>query len=66
VPTISSLYGDEEIEVDIASLKVLKGTMRWRALGLVLDWAEIHQAGLLEDRGLAREHRPLNEIRPLE
>jgi Domain of unknown function (DUF4160) len=61
-----AIYGDEEVEVDIASLKVLKGTMRRRALGLVLDWAEIHQAELLEDWGLAREHRPLNEIRPLE
>ncbi|MBV8844989.1 MAG: DUF4160 domain-containing protein [Bryobacterales bacterium] len=61
-----AIYGDAEIEVAIGSLKVLKGTMGRRALCLVLDWAEIHQPELLENWELARDHRPLNGIRPLE
>ena len=65
-PHFHAIYGNEEIEVDIGSFKILKGTMGRRALGLVLDWAEIHQAELLENWKLARDHQPLNEIRPLE
>jgi hypothetical protein len=40
--------------------------MTLRALNLVLDWAEIHRAELLENWRLAEERQALKEIRPLE
>ena len=56
----------EDVEINIGTLQVIKGRLGRRALGLVLDWAEIHQAELLENWSLARQHEALKEIRPLE
>jgi hypothetical protein len=38
-----------EALIIIRTLEVLEGKMPHRALNLVLDWAEQHQAELLED-----------------
>jgi hypothetical protein len=35
-------------------------------MNLVLDWAEIHRAELLENWRLVEDRRPLKEISPLE
>jgi hypothetical protein len=41
-PHFHAIYGSEEVEISIANLNVISGRMSRRALGLVLDWAEIH------------------------
>jgi Domain of unknown function (DUF4160) len=52
---------------DIMTLEVLQGgSLKRRALGLVLDWAELHRDELLANWNLAREGKPLNAIEPLE
>ena len=50
----------------IESLTVPAGQLSPRALGLLLEWATIHQGELMEDWRLAREQAPLNPIPPLE
>ena len=58
---------DEDTVIDIRTLEVLQaGSLKRRALGLVLDWAEIHRDELLANWDLAREGKPLNSIAPLE
>ena len=58
---------DEDTIIDIRTLEVLvQGTLKRRALGLVLDWAELHREELLANWDLAREGKPLNQIAPLE
>ena len=58
---------DEDTIIDIRTLQVLQaGTLKRRALGLVLDWAELHRDELLANWELARQQLPLNQIAPLE
>jgi hypothetical protein len=65
-PHFHAVYGDQHVAIDIGTLAVLEGRMSRRALNLVLDWAEIHRAELLENWRLAEERQALKEIRPLE
>lgn len=65
-PHFHAFYGDEEALVDIRSLSVMQGHLPRRAVSLVLDWAELHQAELLEDWELCQNMRPPKPIRPLE
>ncbi|HEY5312270.1 MAG TPA: DUF4160 domain-containing protein [Pirellulales bacterium] len=42
------------------------GHLPRRALGLVLDWAELHQNELRANWILAQQRRPISSIEPLE
>ena len=58
---------DEDTIIDIRTLELIaQGTLKRRALGLVLDWAELHRDELLANWELARAGKPLNQIAPLE
>ena len=58
---------DADTVVNIRTLEVMEeGSLRRRALGLVLDWAELHRDELLANWELARLEQPLNQIAPLE
>jgi hypothetical protein len=58
---------DEDTVIAIRTLEVIElGSLKRRALGLVLDWAELHQDELLANWDLARQGLPLNQIAPLE
>lgn len=59
-------YGEQRAIVDINSLRVLEGKLSPRVLGMVVEWASLHQAELLANWTLARETEPLNKISPLE
>ncbi len=65
-PHFHAIYGEQEAVIGIETLEVLEGRLSRRALNLVLDWAEIHKAELLQNWSLARERQPLRNIRPLE
>ncbi len=58
-------YGGERALIAIESLALLEGKLSPRALGLVTEWASIHQAELMEDWSLARAQSPLKTIEPL-
>ena len=58
---------DDDTIIDIRTLEVIQaGPLKRRALGLVLDWAELHRDELLANWELARRQEPLNPIAPLE
>ena len=65
LPHFHARYSDYEITVEIET-GVVRGTFPKRALRAVLEWAEIHQARLMEDWTLAETRKPLKPIPPLE
>jgi hypothetical protein len=44
----------------------MEGSLPRRALALVLEWAQEHRLGLLEDWELYSMNQPLNRIPPLQ
>jgi len=62
---VPPVYAEHEATVEIESRELLEGSLPRRALSLVREWAEQHQAELEEDWELARERLPLNPIPPL-
>jgi hypothetical protein len=59
-------YGNAHAIIAIESLSTLGGRLPPRALGLVTEWAVVHQEELREDWELARRQAPLKKIAPLE
>ncbi|MEL7067886.1 MAG: DUF4160 domain-containing protein [Cyanobacteria bacterium J06581_3] len=59
-------YGSQKALISIENFTVLEGKLKSRALGLVVEWASLHQAELMNDWELARQHAELEKIQPLE
>jgi hypothetical protein len=59
-------YGESKALIAIQSLVVLQGQLSPRAFGLIMEWAAIHQAELMENWSLAKQNAPLKRIVPLE
>lgn len=58
-------YGKYTASINIKTLELMEGDLSRRALNMVLDWAEIHQAQLLEDWNMCQESLLPNKIEPL-
>jgi hypothetical protein len=65
-PHFQAEYAGDEVEIEMSSLNVLRGTLKRRALGLVLEWASLHRDGLVTNWNLARQGLPLQDIDGLE
>ncbi|MBE9088752.1 MAG: DUF4160 domain-containing protein [Microcystis sp. M015S2] len=59
-------YNQQKAIIDIKNLTILQGQLSPRILGLVIEWAAIHQQELKENWQLARLNEPLRPILPLE
>ncbi|MFM6320931.1 MAG: DUF4160 domain-containing protein [Microcystis panniformis] len=59
-------YNQQKAIIDIKNLTILQGQLSPRILGLVIEWAAIHQQELKENWQLARLNKPLQPILPLE
>ena len=59
-------YGELKASIDVRTLEVIDGKLPRRALELVLNWAELHQAELLEDWDLCQRHQQPKKIQPLQ
>ena len=64
-PHFHARYGNNNVVIDIATLRILEGTLPPRALGLVMEWASQHKSELLSDWELARSNKPPEKIEPL-
>ncbi len=64
-PHFHAEYSGQEARIDINSLAVLSGKLPPRSMGLVAEWATIHQQELraLWDRASSLE--PINPLDPL-
>jgi hypothetical protein len=66
LPHFHAYYGNDMAKIEISSLRVIEGKLPRRALGLVMEWAAQHRDELLANWEFANEHRPLQQIPPLE
>lgn len=64
-PHFHALYGEYEVLIDINTFALFAGHFPPRALGLVIEWATLHQAELLNDWERAQGQEPLSKIEPL-
>lgn len=65
-PHFHALYGEHEALVDIRTLEVIRGRLPQRALALVLEWAALRRADLMEDWELCQQKQSPKQIAPLE
>ncbi len=64
-PHFHAKYGSHKVVIDIRTLSVLEGRFPARALGMVIEWASLHQNELLENWERARNEQVPNKIAPL-
>lgn len=65
-PHFHALYAEYEVLIDIHTLEIIQGSMPRRALALILEWASLHRAELLEDWELCEKNQSPKKILPLE
>jgi hypothetical protein len=65
-PHFHAAYGEFFAEVGIYDLNIIAGRLPSRALGLVIEWASIHQAELLVNWKHIENGEPVEKIAPLE
>ena len=64
-PHFHARYGGFKVSINIHTLSILEGKLPPRALGLVIEWASLHQDELLQNWKLAKERQTPNKIEPL-
>jgi hypothetical protein len=64
-PHFHAYYGEDSVEIDIQRLVVMAGQVAPRALGMVLEWARLHQTELIELFLTAQQNQPIHKIDPL-
>ena len=65
-PHFHAIYAGTEVELGIAPLTVLRGRFPRRALGMVLEWAAMHQQELLDNWERLHNDEAPQTIGPLE
>jgi phosphomannomutase len=64
-PHFHAEYAEYKATIKIKDFTLTKGYLPPRALGLVMEWAALHQEELLNDWELARNNESLSKIEPL-
>ena len=64
-PHFHAFYAGEQALIDIDTLSLFAGRLSPRALGLVIEWAKLHQQELRADWLRAQGQESLQEIDPL-
>lgn len=64
-PHFHAEYGEYEALINIHTLAIFSGKLPPRALGLVMEWALMHQDELAAEWERARSQQPLVKIDPL-
>lgn len=65
-PHFHAEYGDDLALFDIRNLSLFSGHLPPRVMGLVIEWATIHQQELIIDWERACSQKDLLKIAPLE
>jgi Domain of unknown function (DUF4160) len=64
-PHFHAKYGDDEALISIKDFSILEGQIPSRALGMVIEWAALHQDELMANWKKAVENESLEKIEPL-
>jgi hypothetical protein len=65
-PHFHAEYGGKAAIIEIRTLSAFSGRLPARVMGLVIEWATIHQEELLADWERVQSHQELRKIAPLE
>ena len=65
-PHFHAEYGEHRAVIDIQTLVIIGGYVPPRVLGMIVEWASQHRAGLFDLWELASNHEPLHRLPPLE
>jgi hypothetical protein len=65
-PRFHALYSEHQAQIDIASLRIIKGALPRQAKALVLKWARLHQNELFEAWDACCKTTQPKPIEPLE
>ena len=65
-PHFHAIYAGSEALIGIDPVRIIEGNLPRRATSLVIEWAGVYQEELTADWMLARDHQPLQPIRPLD
>jgi len=65
-PHFHAYYGEYAAEISIKTGKIHVGRLPSHAIKLVKEWRKLHTSELREDWELARAHKLLKRIAPLE
>jgi hypothetical protein len=65
-PHFHARYAGKEALYEIETLRIYRGNLPRRAHSLVIEWADMHRAELMDNWQRARHHEPLQRIEPLE
>jgi len=65
-PHFHAVYQGEQIQIKIEILAVMNGSMRRRALALVLEWAALHRDELRQAWEQASHNQEPSKIAPLD
>ena len=64
-PHFHALYERQRAAIDIRRRQLIKGSLRPRALALILEWVHLHESELLENWDLCAANQPPKPIPPL-
>jgi hypothetical protein len=64
-PHFHAEYTEYKVEIDIQRLGVMRGYLPPRVLGIVIEWAELHQDELLKNWDSMRSCTHYDRIEPL-
>ena len=64
-PHFHAKYGEFQAIINIKYFSLMEGHLPPKALGLVIEWASIHQEELLKNWELGVEGKTFNKIEPL-
>ncbi len=65
-PHFHAEYGEHEALININPLALVGGKLPPRVLGLVMEWATLHQEELKIEWEKAKQLQPLDKINPLD
>jgi hypothetical protein len=65
-PHFHAEYGEHEALININTLALVGGKLPPRVLGLVMEWAALHQEELKMEWEKAKQLQPLDKIDPLD
>ena len=64
-PPIHVEYGSDQALIEVQTLAIFAGKLPPRAMGLVVEWASLHQEELMSFWNQAVNMQPLGRIEPL-
>ena len=64
-PHFHATYAEFKATIKIADFALLEGYLPPKAIGLVVEWANIHKDELTKNWKLSKEHKKLEKIEPL-